>query len=170
MAREGPERLPDRGTSLPTLGQRGEGWVVLQLAVLASIAAAGLLGPDWFPAASRWRQLGAATIGLLGAPLLLGGALRLGRQLTPLPRPVEGGALKDRGVYALVRHPMYGGVLLLCLAWALLTSPIALVPVGLGAAFLEAKRRLEEAWLMEHRPGYGAYRSRVRWRLVPFVW
>ncbi len=167
-----PEPSPDvRGRlPLPSLGPRGEGWVILQVVLIVATAAAGIWGSPWPPAATPWRQLGAAVVGVPGLALAVGGALNLGRQLTPLPRPVEGGGLRDRGAYALARHPMYGGVLLLLLSWALTTSPLALAPVALACPFLEAKRRMEEAWLVQHHPGYADYRGRVRWRLIPFVW
>ena len=42
--------------------------------------------------------------------------------------------------------------------------------LGLAAAFLEAKRRREEAWLLEQHPGYAEYRGRVHRRFVPFLW
>jgi protein-S-isoprenylcysteine O-methyltransferase Ste14 len=65
---------------------------------------------------------------------------------------------------------MYGGVLLIGLAWALFTSALALWPVAAGGLFFEAKRRVEEAWLTQRIPGYTEYRQRVRWRLIPFLW
>ncbi len=80
------------------------------------------------------------------------------------------GAIKRSGAYGLVRHPMYGGVLLLALAWALVSSPLVLLPWALAAVFLDAKRRREEAWLLEANPDYAAYRTSVHGRFVPFVW
>jgi protein-S-isoprenylcysteine O-methyltransferase Ste14 len=87
-----------------------------------------------------------------------------------IPKPVAEGALRNGGVYRLVRHPMYGGALLAVLGWALVSSPLALVPLGLAAAFLEAKRRREEAWLLEQHPDYAEYQRRVPRRFIPFVW
>lgn len=155
---------------LPTLGPRGEGWVAGQLVVLGLTVAAGLLGPAWPPGAGTWRTIAALAVGVPGLGLALGAALRLGRQLTPLPAPVQGGQLRDRGVYALCRHPMYGGVVLLGAAWAFASSPLAFAPVALAAVFLDVKRRVEERWLRERHPAYAEYRRRVRWRLVPYLW
>lgn len=152
------------------LGPRGEGWVVLQIAVIAAVVAAGVAGPPWPGAATPWREVAAALAALGGVALLGGAAAALGRQLTPLPRPVAGGGLRDRGVYARARHPMYGGALLLVLAFALASSPVALAPTAAAAAFLDAKRRVEEAWLLERHPEYESYRRRVRWRFLPYVW
>jgi protein-S-isoprenylcysteine O-methyltransferase Ste14 len=69
-----------------------------------------------------------------------------------------------------VRHPIYGGVLLLLLAWALFSSPLALAPLILAAPFFDAKRRREEIWLLAQYPDYAEYRKRVRKAFIPFVW
>jgi len=156
--------------SLPQLGRRGEGWVALQLVLLAAIAAAGSRGSRWPSAAHRVRMAGAAVSALGGLYLFAGGTTRLGRQITPFPKPVEDGSVKRSGAYGLVRHPMYGGVLLMALAWALASSPLALAPWSVAAVFLDAKRRREEAWLVEAYPDYAEYRASVRHSFVPFVW
>ncbi len=75
------------------------------------------------------------------------------------------------GPYALVRHPMYvGGIILffgtplaLGSSWGLLTVvPLALVIVW---RLLD-----EENFLLKNLPGYAEYRSKVKYRLVPFIW
>jgi len=156
--------------SLPQLGRRGEGWVALQLALLAVIAAAGIRGSRWPSAARGVRTAGAAVSALGGIYLFAGGIKRLGKQITPFPKPVDQGSVKRSGAYGLVRHPMYGGVLLLALAWSLASSPLALAPWTVAAVFLDAKRRREEAWLVEACPEYEEYRASVRDSFVPFVW
>jgi protein-S-isoprenylcysteine O-methyltransferase Ste14 len=155
---------------LPALGRRGGGWVLIQVGMLAAAGVAGLHGAAWPAAASPWLAAAGGLAALCGAGLLLGGGAGLGRQLTPFPRPVAHGDLRQDGVYRFVRHPMYGGALLVMLGWALLSSPLALVPFVFAAAFLDAKRRREEAWLLERHAGYVDYRRRVRRRFVPFVW
>jgi hypothetical protein len=40
---------------MPSLGRRGEGWVALQVALLAAAVVAGVLGAAWGPAAYRRR-------------------------------------------------------------------------------------------------------------------
>ena len=156
--------------SLPQLGRRGEGWVALQLALLAVIAAAGIRGSRWPSAARGIRKAGATVTALGGIYLFAGGIKRLGKQITPFPKPVEEGSVKQSGAYGLVRHPMYGGVLLLALAWSLVSSPLALAPWTAAAVFLDAKRRREEAWLVEAHPEYEEYRASVRHSFVPSVW
>lgn len=163
-------RHGDRGRRLPSLGPRGEGWVALQAALIVAALAAGLTGPGW-PAAVGAARVG-ASLALLVAGLLLfaGGSQRLGRQLTPFPRPRAAGGVKQGGAYRLVRHPIYGGVLLLAWAWALWSSPWALLPALLALPFFAVKSLREEAWLCERYPEYAAYSERVPRRFLPFVW
>ena len=155
---------------LPQLGRRGEGWVALQIVLVAAMVAAGTKGRKW-PSASRGVRLATAGLSGLGGLYLFGdGVARLGRQITPFPKPVEEGSVKSTGAYGLVRHPMYGGVLLMTLAWSLASSPLALGPWTVAVGFLDAKRRREEAWLVEEYAEYEEYRTNVRHSLLPFVW
>ena len=158
------------GSRLPDLGSRGEGWVALQLVLFAAVLGAGWRGPPW-PSEIRTLITVAGLAGVLaGAVLSLAGSRALGSALTPLPRPRDDAAFREVGVYAFVRHPIYGGVLLLALGVSLLSSPLALIPTALLVLLFEGKRRREEAWLVEHYPEYGSYRSRVRRRFWPFLW
>ena len=156
---------------LPSLGPRGEGWVVLQIVLLAVVIIAGLASDGaWTgPLASLTSPLGLAL--LLAGGLLAGrGILDLGRNLTPVPRPREDARLVDTGAYALVRHPLYGGLVLGALGWSLLVaSPLSLLLVAVLAIVLDLKSRREEAWLRERYPGYPAYAARTR-RLIPWLY
>ena len=75
------------------------------------------------------------------------------------------------GPYALVRHPMYSGILLLALA-----SPLALgswwgfLPVLLVIPMLIWRMFDEEKLLNAELPGYSDYSKRVRYRLLPRGW
>lgn len=75
------------------------------------------------------------------------------------------------GPYALVRHPMYSGGLLLFLG----------VPVALGSwwglvLFLPMlvliiwRLEDEETYLSNHLPGYRDYCAKVTHRLIPYIW
>lgn len=155
---------------LPQLGRRGEGWVASQVVLLIVITAAGLKGRRWPSRSRRVLCTAGGLSGLAGLYLFGDGVRSLGRQITPFPRPVETGDVKRTGAYGLVRHPMYGGVLLLTLGWSLASSPLALAPWAAAVAFLDAKRRREEAWLAEKHPEYEEYAASVRHSLLPFVW
>jgi protein-S-isoprenylcysteine O-methyltransferase Ste14 len=94
----------------------------------------------------------------------------LGANLTPFPRPRPAATLVRDGIYAEVRHPIYGGFILLALGWALLTAnTLRLVCAGALIALFSAKARREEAWLNERFPDYAAYADEVP-RFLPNPW
>ena len=101
--------------------------------------------------------------------LLVAGVVGLGSSLTPFPKPSEGSTLRMSGAYRLVRHPIYGGSMLVALGWSLLSSPLALFATAILALLFELKSRHEESMLMVRFPEYEAYQRRVRWRFVPGV-
>jgi protein-S-isoprenylcysteine O-methyltransferase Ste14 len=157
------------GGRIPTLGRRGGGWVVAQVVAIVAIVVTGIVGPAWPEAVDTLLLLVGIAVAAAGLALLGGGVAALGGSLTPYPRPLEGSSLRDGGAYGLVRHPIYGGLFLLGLGWALMWSPLALVPsAALGLVF-ELKARVEESMLAERFPEYPAYRARVRWRFVPGI-
>ena len=77
----------------------------------------------------------------------------------------------DTGPYAMVRHPMYVGVIVIFPGVALLLGSGwgALVGVILGLTF-PLRIIGEERMLREELAGYVEYTERVRYRLIPGVW
>jgi protein-S-isoprenylcysteine O-methyltransferase Ste14 len=79
--------------------------------------------------------------------------------------------LVSSGPYAIVRHPMYSGALLLFFAVPLMLGSgwglVAALPLS---AVLVVRTMLEDATLARALEGYDEYRRRVRWRLVPGIW
>jgi protein-S-isoprenylcysteine O-methyltransferase Ste14 len=151
------------------MGPRGEGWVAIQFVVLGTIAAAGLLGPAWDGMARIATSL--IGLGLLAAGLVLAvrGLRDLSDALTPLPYPRDEAELVQTGVYARVRHPIYGGLIVGAFGWGCLTaSPVAVVLAVVLLGFFQLKSRREEIWLVQKFPGYPAYRERTR-RLIPWI-
>jgi protein-S-isoprenylcysteine O-methyltransferase Ste14 len=75
------------------------------------------------------------------------------------------------GPYALVRHPMYGSVMLFFVGAPLLLGSwwgVATAPVF--AVLFAIRVRIEERALIAGLPDYADYAARVRYRLVPGVW
>ena len=157
--------------ALPRLGDRGQGWVALQMLLLVVVAAVGALTRGGWPPPARTplAVLGAVVIviGGLGAFLAVTG---LGSALTALPAPLAGQQLRTEGVYAVVRHPIYGALILLALGVALLTSPWTLIPALALAVVLDLKRRVEEEFLAATFADYADYRRAVPRALLPYVW
>jgi protein-S-isoprenylcysteine O-methyltransferase Ste14 len=79
--------------------------------------------------------------------------------------------LVSTGPYAVIRHPMYGGALVMLVGVAIaLGSWWALLAVLALVAVIVARLLAEEKLLAAELPGYAEYRARVRHRLIPFVW
>lgn len=75
------------------------------------------------------------------------------------------------GVYGFVRHPMYLGALCWFIGGpVLLGSKFGLLLGAAMAVLLMARIIGEEKTLVRELKGYGAYRRKVRYRLVPGVW
>ncbi|ADI02100.1 methyltransferase [Syntrophothermus lipocalidus] len=76
------------------------------------------------------------------------------------------------GPYAVVRHPMYTGLLIIQLFtplalgsyWALIFS-LLFVPM-----IMFRIKKEEEELLLRDLPGYADYANTIRYRLVPYVW
>jgi protein-S-isoprenylcysteine O-methyltransferase Ste14 len=74
----------------------------------------------------------------------------------------------DTGLYGVMRHPGYLGMLLSSLAFPLVMNAYwAFMPTIAGAAVLIARTVLEDQFLHQELPGYADYALRTRWMLVP---
>ena len=75
------------------------------------------------------------------------------------------------GVYAIVRHPMYLGALLMFIATPLLLGSWYAALMAVPIIAVGVIRTLgEEKMLMKELKGYTAYQKKVRYRLIPGVW
>jgi len=83
----------------------------------------------------------------------------------------QGQQVISTGPYAIVRHPMYVGVLVFYLA-----SPIALgswwafLPAAVILPILVVRILNEEHVLERDLPGYKEYKQKTRYRLLPGIW
>lgn len=150
---------------------RGGWWVAWQVPLLAL----AFFIPLWTRGAFPFSPidpvvfLGVAVM-IAGFLLLAAATVTLGRALTPFPKPVEGARLRTGGVYALVRHPIYTGVLCLAAGWSLYQHSIAGLAFDLLLfAFFDRKAAREERWLAEMYPEYAGYRERVK-KLIPLIY
>lgn len=155
--------MPSSSTSAES---RGGGWVAVQVGLIATIFALGLVPPR-FP--EPLRVVGVA-LAVAGAAGFVWSARVMGRSLTPFPRPRRGAALVERGPFAVVRHPVYATGLVAAIGYSLFASVPSLLATAVLAVFWDRKARDEERRLAERFPGYDAYRARVRRRFVPGLW
>ena len=106
---------------------------------------------------------------VLGIGLAILGRARLSRIWgTPMPKK-ENPELVTTGPYALVRHPIYSGLLLAVLGSAIGQSVLWLLPlIVYGPHFLLSARREEKLLLEQFPERYRAYMKRTK-MLLPFV-
>lgn len=156
-----------------SLLERGLIWVLIQLVLLGGIVLIprDLLGlPAWSDEVRTAARLSGGMILLAGLVLVGISALYLGTNLTIFPHPKDEGTLTQSGVYGIVRHPMYAGVLLSAWGYALFmnTTP-GLVLSLILSFFFDRKAHFEEARLRAKYPEYSDYQKRVK-KLIPFIY
>ncbi len=148
--------------------QRGGAWVLGQSVLLGAVVllAVFVRGGRFHPAIIIF----GAGLMVVGAGIAFAGALALGRNLTPFPKPTEQAKLVQHGIYAVIRHPLYTSVISVSIGWALVWQswPALLVAVTL-IPFFHAKARHEECWLRQKFPEYADYEKRVR-RFIPWLY
>lgn len=75
------------------------------------------------------------------------------------------------GLYGVVRHPMYLATLFMFLPMPLiLGSFFGLIPFALYPAIIVFRILNEERLLTKELTGYAEYISKVKYRLIPFIW
>ena len=139
--------------------------------VLGFMLTFGVFG--WFspPLWHVGRGLGRAMVALTAGALLFTwwARLHMGRLWHGGVSRTERHRVIQSGPFALVRHPIYTGLITGVAAMAVLQArPLAFLGAGLFALGFILKARLEERFLEPQLPDYGDYRRRVR-MIVPFV-
>lgn len=140
-------------------------FVVVQFALLVAILVLPS-GDAWV--LPGWAVTVAKILQYVGLGFLVAGLVALGPSLTPLPSPTPHSTLRTGGVYRVVRHPIYTGILGLAAGSALRSGSWLVVATAVALAVLfSAKARWEETRLRRRYPDYAAYADRVP-RFVPF--
>ena len=118
--------------------------------------------------AVRWTGV---VVGTLGGVLRLAPVFVLGRRFSGLVAIQQGHRLVTDGVYGVIRHPSYLGLLATAVGWSLaFRSGVGLVISALIGLVLVARMGAEERLLGEtFGAEYQAYRART-WRLVPYLY
>jgi protein-S-isoprenylcysteine O-methyltransferase Ste14 len=153
---------------------RSNRWVLWAFGVL------GLVGgylPAYTDRLGFWILDGDAVRWLGVALFIAGGALRmwpvfvLGHRFSGLVAIQPGHALVTRGIYGVIRHPSYLGLMVNSLGWALaFRSGIGVLLTALTLVPLVARIRAEEVLLAsQFGAAYDAYRGRTA-RLIPGVY
>jgi len=177
LYRHDPGLLAERYRRPGTGGQSRRDLVIVVLLVLGFVLWIVLMPLD--AVRFHWSPAPPGAVKAVGLVFLAASWLLLFRTFTdnPYASPLariqreRGHQVVSTGVYGLVRHPMYLGALLMFVGAPLLTGAASALLVGAALSILLGVRIVgEESLLARELPGYDAYRERVRYRLVPFVW
>jgi protein-S-isoprenylcysteine O-methyltransferase Ste14 len=172
-----PDLLDERYKPPVQAGQPVADRVLVLLLLASFFLLLAFIGLDVF----RFRLLGgpSLTLAVLGLVLFVSGwavlalAVRDNAFAALVVRHQEERhqVVVDRGTYAIVRHPMYGGGIPLFVGIPLwLGSYAGVLATAVPIALLVVRVVVEERFLRSRLEGYEAYTKRVRWRMIPFVW
>ena len=146
---------------------------VLAFSGLMFIAGFVLAGLDFrfgWSSMPRWVVIAASVLFLI-AYALYAEVMRENAYLSRTIKVEEGQTVVDTGLYGIVRHPMYAVTILLFLMIPLvLGSWYALIAFAFYPAIIVVRLKDEEDLLTRELPGYAAYKQKVRYRLIPFIW
>ena len=113
----------------------------------------------------------ASAIMFLIAYILYAEVLRENTYLSRTIEVQEDQKVIDKGLYGIVRHPMYSVTLLLFLSMPLVLGSVYSFVIFLAYPFIIAKRiKYEEKFLEKELNGYKEYKQKVKYRLIPFIW
>ena len=119
--------------------------------------------PDW----AVW----VSAVVFLTCYLLYAEVLRENTYLSRTIEVQENQKVIDTGLYGIVRHPMYSATTLLFLSMPLvLASPISFAIMLLYIPLIAKRIRNEEKVLEEGLEGYKEYKTRVKNKVIPFIW
>ena len=77
----------------------------------------------------------------------------------------------DKGLYSIVRHPMYSITIFLFLSIPLILGSIISFIIFLIYPLIISKRiKNEEKVLEKELKGYKEYKNKVKYKLIPFIW
>ena len=152
---------------------RAEQDLVVKLSGLMFIAGFVIAGLDFrfgwlrLPGWVNWVGAGLFLI----AYLLYAEVLRENTYLSRTIEVQEGQKVVDTGLYGIVRHPMYSATLLLFLSMPfVLGSLLSFLCFLLYPALIIKRLKNEEALLEAELDGYKAYKEKVKYRLIPYIW
>lgn len=153
---------------------RGNRWVVI---ALGAISVASAVVPAYCDRIGFW-TIGGDAMRWIGIALYAGGGLLrlwpvfvLGRRFSGVVAIQPGHALVTNGIYSVIRHPSYLGLIVLMIGWGLVFRSVvgvllALLTVPVLIARIEAEERLLAGQFGEE---FDSFRRRTA-RLIPGLW
>lgn len=170
MLFKNPELLKKRLNSKEKLKEQS---IVVKLSGLMFLLGFVIAGLDfrfnWLPLPNVVPVV--ACIVFLMSYLLYAEVMRENAYLSRTIEVQENQQVISTGLYGIVRHPMYSTTLLLFLSMPLILGSVYAFIVFLAYPFIIAKRiKSEEVLLSKELEGYKEYTTKVKYRLIPFIW
>lgn len=110
--------------------------------------------------ALSWLSYPSLVVFGLGVLMIVWGIVSLNDNLTPLPTPKRSSDLISHGIYKYVRHPIYSGIVIAMLGYALFSgSGFRLVVTVLLLVVFYFKSNYEESMLLERYATYHSYKK-----------
>ncbi|MCR5463084.1 MAG: isoprenylcysteine carboxylmethyltransferase family protein [Bacteroidales bacterium] len=170
MMANNPELLRKR---LSAKEEEKEQRTVVKLSGLLFVAAFVVAGLNWrfgwcmLPDWAVWVSAGL----FLFCYLLYAEVLRENTYLSRTIEVQENQKVIDKGLYGVVRHPMYMATTVLFLAMPLvLASPLSFLIMLLYIPLIAKRIKNEERVLEKGLEGYKEYKRKVKYKVIPFVW
>lgn len=147
--------------------------IVIKLSGLMFIAGFVIAGLDY---RFNWFELPlivtyiAAIIFLIGY-IIFAEVLRENTYLSRTIKVDKDQQLIDKGLYGLIRHPMYFATILMFISMPLILGSIFSFIIFLIYIPLIAIRAVNEEKVLEKElNGYTEYKKKVKYRIIPFIW
>lgn len=170
MLKKNPNLLRSRLTAKEKAGEQQLVVKLSGLMFLCGFITAGLDFRFGWSHLPRWLVIAAGAVFLI-AYALYAEVLRENVWLSRTIEVQENQKVVDTGLYGIVRHPMYAVTFLLFGSMPLILGSLPALVIFLAYPFIIAKRiRSEEEILSQELEGYAEYCTRVKYRLIPWIW
>lgn len=153
--------------------KQGDQKLVVAMSGLMFVAGFVVAGLDYRYSWSRMPMAVtvASSVLFLFAYGLYAEVLRENAYLSRTVKVEEGQTVISTGLYGIVRHPMYAATILLFIMMPLVLGSWYAAIIFLAYPVLIVIRLSgEEKLLLKELPGYGQYREKVKYRIIPFIW
>ncbi len=170
MMKKSPDLLRKRLNVKETEADQKQVILMSGLMFLAAFLVAGFNRRFGWLILPEWVSFAAAAV-FLSAYALYAEVLRENAYLSRTVEVQKDQKVIDTGLYGIVRHPMYMTTLLLFLSMPLvLGSAISFLILLLYIPIIGKRIRNEEKVLEQGLEGYSAYKEKVRYKVIPFIW
>jgi protein-S-isoprenylcysteine O-methyltransferase Ste14 len=176
LFKQNPDLLKERMEGLSKADEKS--WDKVLMTVIAIVFFAWLVFMPLDAVRFGWSQM-PTWVQIMGAVILLCSfcvfylAYRANPYLSPAIRIQKdrGQQVVSSGPYRYVRHPLYAGFMLFVPGTSLLLGSWYGLIIGLVLVALTACRAvMEERALRDELKGYEEYMTKVKYRLIPFIW